>query len=207
MDDAANSRIIKDAIESDGDVRAIFARLSGLIGLHLLAKDGGKAVEAVDLITRAIEMEPQDGELYRERGLAYIAEKDFERAVRDLSQAIRLAPDNIEYYGIRGSVYIQKGEYDNAIDDLARVRRDDGGGPGGNKAARDGEKNALYLSIAYVLRSLRNAHGGDLEAARLDFENAEAIAGSIEEVSGKFREAHGLFRELKGLLGGPARLR
>lgn len=205
MDDTANSRIIKDAIESDGDVRAIFARLSGLIGLHLLAKDGGKAVEAVDLITRAIEMEPHDGELYRERGLAYIAEKDFEQAVRDLSQAIRLAPDKIEYYGIRGSVYIQKGEYDNAIEDLGRVRLQAGREPDSDAVRGDGEKNAIYLSIAYVLRSLRNADGGDLEAARLDFEKAEAIAGGMEEVSEKFREAHGLFGELKGLLTSPVR--
>lgn len=205
MDDAANSRIIRDAIVADGDIRSIFARLSGLIGLHLLAKDGGKAFEAVDLITRAIEIEPHDGELYRERGLAYIAEKDFEQAVRDLSQAIRLAPDKTEYYGIRGSVYIQKGEYDNAIEDLGRVRLQAGLEPGSAAARWDGEKNALYLSIAYVLRSLRNVDCGDLEAARLDFEKAEGIAGGMQEVSEKFREAHGLFVELKGLLTSAAR--
>jgi tetratricopeptide (TPR) repeat protein len=200
MDDAANSRFIRDAIEADGDLRAIFARLSGLIGLHLLAGKNGKAVEAVDMISKAIEMEPADAELYNERALAYMAEGDFKRAAGDLSEAIKLDPDKIDYYAARGSVYLREKEYDGAIADLGRVRLFSVGA-----ATHESEKAALYLAIAYILRSIRRVNAGELEPAKLDFEKAEAIVGGIAEVSAKFREVHGLFGDLKELLTSPAR--
>jgi tetratricopeptide (TPR) repeat protein len=51
------------------------------------------------------------------RGTAYTAKNQYDRAVEDLDQAIRLKPNFAEAFYNRGNAYAGKGQYDRAIED------------------------------------------------------------------------------------------
>src|SRR5262249_37259280 len=52
---------------------------------------------------------------YNNRGLAYLAKGNYDRAVADFSESIRLNPDDATYYNNRGIAYEGKQDYDRAI--------------------------------------------------------------------------------------------
>ena len=62
---------------------------------------GGKLVylgeyrQAVEVLTQAIELEPDDADIYINRGAAYAALAEYELAIADYDQAIELEPDNV----------------------------------------------------------------------------------------------------------------
>src|ERR1700721_2940301 len=52
------------------------------------------------------------------RGNAYFAKAQYDRAIQDLDQAIKLDPDYAAAFCNRGSAYFGKAQYDRAIQDL-----------------------------------------------------------------------------------------
>src|SRR5919202_3517719 len=58
-----------------------------------------------------------------DRGSAYLAAEQYDRAIADLSEAVRLAPDYAEAFNNRGIAHIRKGAYDRALADLNEATR------------------------------------------------------------------------------------
>jgi tetratricopeptide (TPR) repeat protein len=58
---------------------------------------------------------------YNNRGNAYFAKKDYDRAIADYTEAIRLDPKYVLAYINRGSAYKAKGDYDDAIGDYTEA--------------------------------------------------------------------------------------
>ena len=58
-----------------------------------------------------------------DRGSAYLAMEQYDRAIADLSEAVRLDPTHAEAFNNRGIAHIRKGEYDQAIADLNEAIR------------------------------------------------------------------------------------
>lgn len=58
---------------------------------------------------------------YNNRGLAFRASGDLDRAIEDYDQAIRLMPDYVVAINNRGVALMAKGEFDRAIIDLDRA--------------------------------------------------------------------------------------
>lgn len=54
---------------------------------------------------------------YNDRGNAFQAKRDFDRAIADHSEAIRLDPKNARAYDNRGTAWQEKGDFDRAIAD------------------------------------------------------------------------------------------
>src|ERR1700757_5128800 len=52
---------------------------------------------------------------YNNRGNAYAAKRDYDRAIEDFDQSIKLNPTYIKPFNNRGVAYLKKGEYDLAI--------------------------------------------------------------------------------------------
>src|SRR5215471_19185886 len=55
---------------------------------------------------------------YNNRGNAYMAKGEYDRAVQDYDQSIKLDPNYARAFNNRGVAYQKKGEYDRAINDF-----------------------------------------------------------------------------------------
>ena len=55
----------------------------------------GEYRQAVEVLTKAIELEPADAAIYVNRGAAYAALAQYGLAIADYDQAIELDPDNM----------------------------------------------------------------------------------------------------------------
>jgi tetratricopeptide (TPR) repeat protein len=75
---------------------------------------------AIAEFTRAIELDPTDGGLYRRRAWAYLGLQDWTSAVDDLSQAIDLGPDG-DLYLTRGMTYYYAEQYEEALADMDKA--------------------------------------------------------------------------------------
>jgi len=60
---------------------------------------------------------------YNNRGDAYTAKADYDRAVQDFNRSIEINPTNAKPFNNRGVVYLKKGEYDLAIKNLDEAIR------------------------------------------------------------------------------------
>ena len=55
---------------------------------------------------------------YNNRGNAYVAKGEYDRAIQDYDQSIKLSPNYSKAFNNRGVAYQKKGEYDRAIKDF-----------------------------------------------------------------------------------------
>ena len=81
----------------------------------------GHSSEAIQDLTKAIELNPNDAEAYAVRGASYISQDKHDQAIQDLTKAIELKPDYAEAYDIRGHAYLRQEEHDRVIQDLTKA--------------------------------------------------------------------------------------
>ena len=108
---------------------------------------------------KAIRLDPQDAAAYLNRGNAYGALGQYERAIEDLDEAIRLDSQLAMAYNNRGRAYKEVGQYERAIEDYDEAVR----------------LNPQYVN-AYLNRG--NAYGdlGRYERAIEDYDEAVRLA-------------------------------
>jgi len=89
--------------------------------------DGVKKINTVDvwisMYCKAIEINPNDAELYYNRALYYEIRRRKDEAIADYSEAIKLRPDYTEALLKRSQCYINKGLKNEAINDFNNVIR------------------------------------------------------------------------------------
>lgn len=80
---------------------------------HLHTDEGTK--KGIAVLTKALEIKPEDSFNYFSRGMLYVNLRDFDNALKDLNKAIELDPDYVDAYFESAMVYLQKKEYDKQI--------------------------------------------------------------------------------------------
>jgi tetratricopeptide (TPR) repeat protein len=65
--------------------------------------------------------DPRDAVAFHNRGLAYVAKDDIDRAIADYTRAIELNPNYGPAFEARGRAYARKGDYIRAIADVTRA--------------------------------------------------------------------------------------
>lgn len=137
---------------------------------------------------------------YNNRGLAFRANGDLDRAIEDYDQAIRLMPDHHVAIGNRGVALMAKGELDRAITDFDRAirLRSDYLAAFGARAEAHRRKSLFERAIADLdvvikavptdpapirERGTMKAKMGDAAGAEADFRRAEALTsgGAAQE--------------------------
>jgi tetratricopeptide (TPR) repeat protein len=116
------SLIFRDAISNAVDSAEMASvYLSRGIAYHRKRK----YKEAVDDLTKAIELEPNQSDYYCERGEVFLRAKieakdigDYDQAIADLYQAIRINPNTPEYYALLGGCFQMKGDYEKSISEF-----------------------------------------------------------------------------------------
>jgi len=87
--------------------------------------DAGRDSDAIDTLTRALDLRPDDAAALEMRGTLYFQENQPEQAYADLTRAVQLEPDRLSARSLRGSVAHQLGETTAGLKDLAEVLRRD----------------------------------------------------------------------------------
>ena len=77
--------------------------------------------KAIEAYGQAIELDPQNMEAYRNRGIAKRFSEDFSGAITDFDQAITLNPQSSEAYAGRGITKYVSGDHQGAIADLTQA--------------------------------------------------------------------------------------
>jgi tetratricopeptide (TPR) repeat protein len=144
---------------------------------------------AIDDLSKAIELDPQDAVTYNNRGSAYYDQGELDQAITDLSKAIELDPELAIAYKNRGFAYGNKGELDQAIADYSKaieldprdvIVYNNRGFAYGNKGELDQAiadyNKAIELdpqyAIAYINRGLAYRDKGELDQAIADLSKA-----------------------------------
>ena len=81
----------------------------------------GHSSEAIQDLTKAIELNPNDADAYVVRGASYLRQDKHDQAIQDLTKAIELKPDYADAYDIRGHAYLRQEEHDRVIQDLTKA--------------------------------------------------------------------------------------
>lgn len=90
-----------------------------LLGLYYVEK--GDIEQAMPLLNKAIELDPEYSRAYYGRGHAQIANGNQKEAIADFTQAIRYDPNNGEAYKYRARLLVETGEVDEALRDYDKV--------------------------------------------------------------------------------------
>jgi len=81
----------------------------------------GNLIGAYEAFSEAINLRPEDSNIYVKRGAVCVKMENYDNAIRDLKRAISLNPDCIEAFVERGSVYLKQQNFDYAINDCNYV--------------------------------------------------------------------------------------
>ena len=116
-------------------------------------QESGDLAGAIAAYTKAIKIDPNKDDAYNNRGVAYLALKDYPAALADFSRAIQLSP-TAEAYNNRGNIYFSQKQFPEAISDF-------------------GESIKLKQSSeAYTNRGTAYEESGDDNLALLDLNQA-----------------------------------
>jgi len=81
----------------------------------------GYNVEAIELYTRAIEIDPNFAYAYNNRGIAYADMENYTQAIKDFTRAIEINPNYADAYNNRGLAYFILGYKNNACEDWQKA--------------------------------------------------------------------------------------
>jgi tetratricopeptide (TPR) repeat protein len=84
--------------------------------------DAGDYDAAITDLGKAIQLNPNDANVFALRGDVYSAKKDYDKALNDYNESIRISPGCSAYYG-RGLAYSNKGEWERAIQEYTESIR------------------------------------------------------------------------------------
>ncbi len=104
----------KEGDDDSNSAEQLLAKGKSLVKKH-------KYNEAINELTKAIELDPQLAEAYRQRGIAYRWSKRPGSAVVDYTAAIKLQPNWAEAYRNRGNAFRMNGDYEKAIADFNKA--------------------------------------------------------------------------------------
>jgi tetratricopeptide (TPR) repeat protein len=84
--------------------------------------EGGEYVEAVSLLNKAISLDPNYADAYKERGAAYMALNQNDKAIEDFKKVIEIRPKDADAYIRIGNVYDYNLEfYAKAIEEYSKA--------------------------------------------------------------------------------------
>ena len=83
----------------------------------------GEPIESPQTADFNKELEPENSVAYNNRGVAYFAQEEYQKALDDFNKAIELDPEYANPYFFRGYYYHMKEAYESAVDNYNRARR------------------------------------------------------------------------------------
>ena len=148
--------------------------------------------------TRAIRLDPRDGEAYQQRASARVKQGRYRKALADCIRSLRREPDDWTTYRVCGAAYLGLGKYEEAKRDLGFVLRQDKldaealylrgrvwialGQP--RRAVSDFDKSLAVRPLVaevYYHSGLANQELGELEDAEADLAKAFQLDPLVDQ--------------------------
>ncbi|MBW4478809.1 MAG: tetratricopeptide repeat protein [Tolypothrix brevis GSE-NOS-MK-07-07A] len=161
LQSAENNHLSKQYKKSQFQQTYIYTE-EDLIQLHV--KQGDECFQkreyeaAIKNYNTALQLNPDDAEVYYKRGLARYYLVDDEKAIQDYNQAIKINPKYAKAYNKLGLARYELGDYEQAIEDYSQAIRIN-----------------PYDAIAYRNRADARFHIGDNQGAIEDYNQAIKI--------------------------------
>ncbi len=134
----------------------------------------GDRARGIAELTEAIAIGPPYAVVYAVRGEMFQNDKEYDKAIADLTEAIRLDPDPVTY-ARRGQFWHTKGEYDKAIADYDESIRLD--------------PNSALTSLTYINRGIAWSDKGEFDKGIADFSDAIELGSEDDGAAYRFRGA------------------
>lgn len=77
--------------------------------------------DAINHFTAVLDKNPTDERALSCRGWAYLAVKEWDRALRDNEEVVRLNPRSVAWKNNRGECYLKRKDYDKAIEEFTAI--------------------------------------------------------------------------------------
>ncbi|MBT3183858.1 MAG: tetratricopeptide repeat protein, partial [Nitrospina sp.] len=77
-----------------------------------------KTEKSVPLLIKAVEMEPNNDQLYHSLALAYMAQNENDKAIEYMGKALALSPQKDSYYFELGALMEKAGDYKGAMENM-----------------------------------------------------------------------------------------
>ena len=153
----------EDALKADAANAATSKWLSALLEQRVAelwtSSDFGGIVS---VLSRSIQLDPKNPELFLQRGNAYSMKGDYGRAIADYSDAIFLRANYTEALLLRAEMYSRTGQLERSLSDA-------------NAAVKSDGKNVYAL----LARALARESTGDFELARQDYAKALGLDSKL----------------------------
>ncbi|MBW4683684.1 MAG: tetratricopeptide repeat protein [Komarekiella atlantica HA4396-MV6] len=156
-----NNQLIKSSLQSDVNIYLdTYDEDLNLLYIKLGEEcfDKGEYVNAITNYNQALQINPNNTDLYYRRGLAHYQLGDYESAIADYSQAIQRNLHDAKSYNKRGLALYQLGRLEEAIDDYTQAIRIN-----------------PNVAVAYKNRAEARSHIGDNQGAIEDYTQAIKI--------------------------------
>lgn len=115
--------------------------------LARLAYDEKDIEESIDLLTRAIKVDPDHTSYYKFRALMYVDRKEFQKAQADYDMCVKLEPDGMMVYFNRAKFFETQGRNEEALRDYDRLLANAG-------KAKESSRLKDKTSLVYKYKSL-----------------------------------------------------
>ena len=146
-----------------------------LLFIALCYTDAGVPGEAIKVYYDLLKIDPKNARVHSNLGGLFIAEGDFETALKHYNKSIELKPENYYAYVNRANYYFRINEYDNAITDAKQAL----------EFKNNGAEAASLLTIVYALlgdeESKKKYYHLSLTAGKKPEELNEAIRYFLSE--------------------------
>lgn len=160
-EDLANPEFLDESSTPDGsdaqehtELHSNFSEADELFSLGVQLANDHNYLDAIATFTEAIQITPDDSEIYLERGKANLIAGNFQDAIHDLTKRLDVAPEDLQALRCRATALLEIGRSQEAMNDNHRIH--------------DVDKHASD----YLTRGLIYCRTGELKRALNDLSRA-----------------------------------
>ncbi|XP_021969695.1 serine/threonine-protein phosphatase 5 isoform X1 [Helianthus annuus] len=135
-----------------------------------------KFSQAIDLYTKAIELNGQNAVYWANRAFSHAKLEEYGSAIQDASRAIEIDPKYSKGYYRRGAAYLSMGKFKDALKDFQQVKRISPNDPDASKKLKECEKAVTKLKFAEAISVPTSEQRSVAES--IDFRTIGAETGS-----------------------------
>ncbi|KAL8201461.1 hypothetical protein R6Q57_012800 [Mikania cordata] len=106
-----------------------------------------KFSQAIDLYTKAIELNGENAVYWANRAFAHAKLEEYGSAIQDASKALEIDPKYSKGYYRRGAAYLAMGKFKEALKDFQQVKRICPNDPDASKKLKECEKAVMKLKF------------------------------------------------------------